>query len=388
MKIQCFNKAQNYNSKYYNSQNVVFNSRKQFRALSSDTVSFGAKRENVEAASYTPKATGFPHNVADLKRLEDLPCIYCGEPMLPASKKSRMSADISSLKGKNLAQSLNDSKKYLRGNKINVAQRISAAAVKSPKKNIQEILQQLAPEYKDALESEQLRILRNIESKYSEAFTSDIEKKLFQSILYETTQWINNESDSWVFKRKTFLDELNNILNLPVFRNRNVVKKILQDAEKMPKAFESENAFVVKYHRRSPSEISDQLFYEPSPTIEHIKPRTAGGKTEPQNLAIACACCNNFVRNCTPMPRFVDQHPEVAENIKKNLNAILIAGLPKNEQNSAKLELKNDNTETVLNCLNKLKSISAYNAYVSSIAGTFENESNEKLRLSDYIIKE
>lgn len=369
-----------YSCNYKLRRNPLFINQNYMGGLSSDVVSFGTRENPAEVIAENRNA-GFSKCLSTIKEIKDLPCIYCGEPMMPASMKSRLALSMANARGEELAEKLLENRKYLKGIKRNIAQKIATAAIKYPDENIQEILTRLAPVYKAELEQEQLEVLRNIRKKYSGAFNSDIEKKLFQSILYETTQWINNESDAGVFKRKTFLHELKNILYLPVFRNRSVIKKIISEAEKMPQSFESESAFMVKYYRRSPREIVEQLFYEATSTLEHIKPRTAGGVTAPHNLAVACARCNNLTRNNIPMTKFVDMHPEIVENIKKNLRAIL---------NDAKKPVVDENS-----CSNPRRKRAVYNKmvndrasykdYVSAIARTFQQESEGKISLKEFI---
>lgn len=355
--------------------------------LSRDTVSFGQKSDVVQPPVITPQSIQLHGNLRELKEIKNLPCVYCGEPMLTVPERTKIVAQMVGSSGDDLIITLKRNRKYLRGIKVNIANSIMKAAKKNPDDKLDELLKKLAAGYKSELEAEQLAILRNLSAIIEKHKVSDKEKAIFQQLLYDTNQWINNEKDSEPFKRKAFLYELKQILDLPLFRNRSLVKKLMHEAEKMPQSFESENAFIVKYHRRSPREIAEQLFYEPLATIEHIKTRESGGKTEPKNLAIACARCNNYVRNNTPMPKFVKEHPEINNNIRKNLDAVLKIGrnINKVKQREEK-RLKETKNPQYLKYLQSLEASSvAYENYVKAVSQTFINESGGKLKLEQYL---
>lgn len=351
------------------------------KTLGRDTVCFG-KNASADSVQTTQN-----RSISNIEAISGIPCVYCGEPMLSKAEKSRLVNNISNAKGADLVELLFENK-YLRGAKISIAKRICILALQHPKENIQQLLIRLAPEYKQDLETEQLDILRRIESKYSHEFSTEVEKTLFQNILYDTTQWINNESGIEPFKRKKFLIELKNILSLPVFRNRRAVSLILAEAAKMPQSLESENAFVVKYHRRLTREMVSQLFYEAGSTREHIKTRNAGGETTSENLSLACAYCNNFVRNNIPMSKFVDMHPEIEKNIRKNFNRILSAGSEQNARKIKIIEALNPKNPGVIKYMAMLRKASDNSWYTSGVAKTYMKESNGKLNLSEYINKE
>jgi len=356
-------------------------------ALNRDTVSFGNASDGGVINQTQADISSRVHSFNSIESIPDLPCVYCGEPMLARQDKIKLIHSVAHCKGEKLAEVLHENK-YLRGVKVNVAEKICTLAKKYPNDNIQDLFVRLAPQYIQELETEQLSILRKIGKKYSNAFDTTLERTIFQRILYDTTQWINNEDESKPFKRKEFLRELKNILYLPVFRNRNVVQRIMADAEQMPQSFESESAFVVKYHRRSPQEIATQFFYESGSTREHIKTKTSGGPAIPENLSLACAYCNNFVRNNVPMDKFVDAHPEIENNIRKNLNAILAAGSERNTKAISIIQSQKPTNPKVLEYIEKLKASSGCGWYTSAIAKQYMAESKGKLHLEEYLNKE
>lgn len=353
--------------------------------LYSDTVSFGKKNNKVPLIK--DGETLMYHRIySDLKDISNLPCGYCGEVMLSVPNRKRIAKDLSTLKGEALSEAIEKNKKFFRYHKSNVAKKVAQIARNNPEMDIQQAFQKLAPLYITQLETEQLEVVRRLDNLYGQAFDSEEAIKVFQNILYETTQWIKNKSEDEPFKRKAFLEEFKKILSLPLFqKNLQLTKKIYKEAEKMPQSVESESAFVIKYHRRSAREISELMIYEPLSTIEHIKTQESGGLTSPENLSIICAHCNNLVRRNKPMDKFVDEHPEIAENLKKNFDAILAYTRKQNKMLYKKLSEQNIDNENYQRYVQAIKENEASKNYISAIAQTYMRESKGKLDLTSYV---
>lgn len=355
------------------------------KTLQNDTISFGSKNKNKVPLIQDGQTLGYHRVYNELKNIPNLPCVYCGEPMLSVPNRKRIIAELSSQCGEELINTIQKNKNFFREHKANVAEKIIKIAQKHPEDNIEEIFKKLAPQYRTELEKEQLEVIRRINTIYGKSFPSEAEKRLFQNILYETNQWITNKDEEEPFKRKAFLEELKRILNLPIFSNKQLTKKILLEADSLPQSTESENAFVVKYHRRKAKEIAELLLYEPMSTIEHIKPQDVGGQTVPQNLAVACAHCNNLVRKNMRMDKFVDLHPEINKNLRRNFDAILNYSNKQNKALYKKLSEKNINNENYQRYVQAIKENEDYKNYIKAIAQTYMRESKGKLDLNKYI---
>ncbi len=344
-----------------------------FTALNSDSVSFGAKELNSSNNAIVSTFIQVKPNISIsiLKHIPKLPCAYCGKPMLSIKEYNNVVSKTSSAKGKELVKVLNSNRQYLRRFKSNLADNLILYAKNNPKDDLQQLLIKMVPEYLSTLENEQLEVLKFIQKKYAGSFKSEEEQKVFGLLMQETIAWIKNESGGPPFKCKQFYAELENVLKLPIFRNRSAVKKILKAAKKMPQSTESESAFVVKYSRRAPHEIACQLYREPLVTTEHVKPQCVGGKTEMPNLVMACSNCNNAERSSIPMDIFVKRNPKIEKNIKNQFHALL--------------ELGNNSSKRLLNTDNSLKK-DALASYVSDVAKTFMKESKNALDLNEFII--
>lgn len=374
-------------SKYVGGAPMDKNSDVKLAVLNTDTVSFG-KNSNKVPLIKDGETLVYHRLYNDLKDIPNLPCAYCGKPMLSIPNRKRIAKELATNTGEDLIATINKNKKFFRVHKANVIDKVTMLAKKYPNDNIQVLFQKLEPLYRTQLETEQMDVIRRIDLLYSNSFESDEAKKIFQNMLYETTQWINSKDGTEPFKRKAFLSELKRILKLPLFaKNHQVVKRIYTEAEKLPQSTESESAFVIKYYRRSAREISEMLIHEPMSTIEHIKTQESGGLTSPENLSIICAYCNNIVRNNKPMSKFVDEHPEIRKNIKRNFDAILTYSAKQNKLLYKKLSEHNIDNENYQRYIQAIKENEASKNYISAIAQTYMRESKGKLDLNEYIIK-
>ncbi len=358
-----------------NSQNYLYSSRfgelsraVNLNQIDRDTVSFrSAKTRTNKDLGEVLKVPVIPKITTNfLRKIPNLPCVYCGEPMLALSVRNDIVASAKNATGENLIKILTDNAKFFRKNKSDIVSQIIAKAHKYPDYNIQELLLALKPDYLELLENEQKEIIRNIGAKFAQYFVSPQAKKISSLFLYEATQWVNDEIGTEPFKCQVFYKELKEILKLPIFRNKRATEEILEIASKMPQSKENQSAFIVKYSRREPREIIEQLLYEPFVTVEHIKPQYNGGKTEMNNLVIACADCNGRERGCMPMYDFVDKHPEIEHNIKKQFKY-----LKKISRQPGKYYMKDK---------------SELDRYISDVSKTFMRESINKIHLEEYII--
>lgn len=352
--------------------------------LNADVITFCGKKPVKKPLN--PKAPPLHVNFSTLKEIKDLTCVYCGVTMINPSLKYELTEKIAASTGKDLIAALTRGQKYLYGWKNNIATEIMNLANIYPDENIQNLMWRLVDNYKFELKNKQLNVCSNIRQKYENSFATKTEKKLFDLLLDDTEKWVTGKNKFGPFERKLFLYELSQILCLPIFRNKHITKQILKDAEAMPNSFESASAFVVKYYKRSPREIAEQLFYERTPTLEHIKPQIAGGTRDPQNITIACAKCNNTVRRSMPLSAFADIHPEIIDNIRKNFRTILLSGEETSGHRKLYGKVHRPGNDRCNYELNNPKRTSQNRQYVSAIAKTIERESKGKIPLKEFII--
>ena len=122
----------------------------------------------------------------------------------------------------------------------------------------------------------------------------------------------------------------------------------------MPTSQNDVSAFVVKYSERSHKEIGERLVKLSVGTIEHIHPRSEGGRNVPGNYMLECGGCNHE-RQSIPLGDWVDAHPEMKENSQKYIDEVI--------KRINKGEMK------------------GFSFYPEAVAKTLYNQSNGKLNL-------
>ena len=90
----------------------------------------------------------------------------------------------------------------------------------------------------------------------------------------------------------------------------------------MPTSQNDVSAFVVKYAERTHQEIGERLVKLSVGTIEHIKPRSEGGRNMVSNYMLECGGCNHE-RSSIPLGDWVDSHPEMKENTQKYIDEVI-----------------------------------------------------------------
>lgn len=325
----------------------------------SDLISFGTLSADYSKRfkKYALDGTEYPKSIKVLKDLHDVPCVYCGQPVLTNKERKRFVREISPKSGEELIHILKspEVRKYLRNNKPNIAESICRYAKLHPKLDLQQILRGLVPNYVNQLEMDQIYVLSSINKKFLKRLESYEAQYKLKNFIDNAYMWIKLQNSDYPFKRKAFIEDLKCLLEDNDFNDKVLAREILNEALKMPKSFENESAFIVKYSRRASSEIAWQLFYEAASTIEHVKPQSENGQTVMSNLAIADAYCNNYKRRSIPMDEFYEKHPNMKKSIEKNLDRMLKEG---------------------------------FSDYVSDLAETYMQESQNKIDLTRYTRKE
>ena len=122
------------------------------------------------------------------------------------------------------------------------------------------------------------------------------------------------------FKRKTFLNSLNEITPLP--GEAAVFEQMKDMALYLPTSGSSENAFIVKYANRSHAETAKRLLRASVATIEHIKPESLGGSNSLDNFVLASASANSY-RSNMPLNKYINRFPDIPANCQKYINKLL-----------------------------------------------------------------
>ena len=286
-----------------------------------------------------------PENVIkNLERYSNIPCPYCGQEMLAKPHRNMICQQLKNAKGDEIIKILKTNKKYLNNVKLSIAGDIANIAKIKPNLNLSQILNVMYPKSLITLKKQQSQTLEKIYSKYKSQYKDISDKKKlldFVTIGYNTINQANG-----TFKRTLFIDTFNSMLD--AMNDQEVTSKLRKDLNKFPSSVTNKNAFIVKYATKDSKEIATFLFYEKTATLEHIKPQSEGGLTEPNNLLIACAE-DNSDRSCMPLDEYLE---------------------------------KNNFEETLKQYISKVKSLGPYNDYCKAILNSIKIETKEKLDLT------
>ena len=91
-----------------NQNNVKLNN------LPCDTVSFGKKKNNKVPLLQDGQTLLYHRLYNDLKNIADLPCVYCGEPMLSVPNRRKLVADLSTQCGEKLINTIEKNQHFFR----------------------------------------------------------------------------------------------------------------------------------------------------------------------------------------------------------------------------------------------------------------------------------
>ena len=110
--------------------------------------------------------------------------------------------------------------------------------------------------------------------------------------LLETAQSRLNKDEIVVsFSRKNFIYDLLKIIeDIP---DKNIQKKVLQTAEKLPTSKDSTSAYFMKLLSEPPEKIGHRLIWPSLASVEHLLPRSCGGADIMANFAGACTIENS-----------------------------------------------------------------------------------------------
>lgn len=122
------------------------------------------------------------------------------------------------------------------------------------------------------------------------------------------------------FKRKTFLNSLEEII--PKENEREIFSDIKNKALFLPTSESSRNAFVVKYSKRSQTEIVRRIFVASTGSIEHITPASLGGLNTIGNFILTSASGNRYRENMQ-LVEYIKRHPKIPQYMQLYIDDII-----------------------------------------------------------------
>lgn len=191
-------------------------------------------------------------------------------------------------------------------------------SILNPYDNLQNCLQMLRTKCLTKLKLEEFDVLDEVDI---------LSKKLSNStalkLRYKTTkcrQIVLSDDKKDTFKRRIFLESLNEII--PNENEREIFSEIKNKALFLPTSESSINAFVVKYSKRSQTEIIRRLFIASTGSIEHITPASLGGLNTIGNFLLTSASGNRYRENM-PLVEYIKRFPDIPVYMQNYVNDII-----------------------------------------------------------------
>ncbi|MBQ8635184.1 hypothetical protein IJ425_03425 [bacterium] len=188
----------------------------------------------------------------------------------------------------------------------------------NPDDDLQNCLQMIRTNSLTRLKLEELEVLDEVDF-----LTHKLCSKTALELREKTTkcrQIILTDNERDFFKRKIFLNSLEGII--PKDNEKEIFADIKNKALFLPTSESSRNAFIVKYSKRSQTEITRRLFIASTGTIEHITPSSLGGLNSIGNFLLTCASGNRYRENM-PLVEYIKRHPNIPQYTQAYIDNII-----------------------------------------------------------------
>lgn len=259
---------------------------------------------------------GYAHD-EPIRALGNIICPCCGVEMMTQKQMN----DVSKRLGNTSSQAVSTLKnyeKYMHPVEKECFNMMKDWAKSKPDASLKDLLQENKEPQLIKLQAKQNTILDNVDIISKEL--SENEQAEVKKVTDITRKIVSSTDKEIKFKRKTFLKDIDELQSK--ISNEEVYAKMRKEAEKMPTSQNDVSAFVVKYAERTHQEIGERLVKLSVGTIEHIKPRSEGGRNMVSNYMLECGGCNHE-RSSIPLGDWVDSHPEMKENTQKYIDEVI-----------------------------------------------------------------
>lgn len=254
-----------------------------------------------------------------LRKLKNIICPYRGIKIIPSSAIKDFEKKLEKV------ETANDAVKLLANyydNFLPVEKEIYAIFKNfvqiNPDDNLQNCLQMIRHNCLLKLKLEEMEVLDEVD-----ILTHKLCAKTALEIRTKTTkcrQIIISDNERDFFKRKIFLNSLEDII--PKENEKEIFLEIKNKALFLPTSESSKSAFVVKYSKRSQTEITRRLFIASTATIEHIVPASLGGINSMGNFLLTCASGNRYRENM-PLVEYIKRHQDIPLYVQAYMDCII-----------------------------------------------------------------
>ena len=229
-----------------------------------------------------------------LRRLRNITCPYRGIKIIPGTALKPFERGLANCKtSADAVNLLSEYSKNLLPTEQSVYAIIKEFSALNPNDDIQNCLQMIHTNCLTRLKLEEFEVLDDVDM-LSRKLSSSTALKL-REITTKCRQLILNDSKKDTFKRKNFLNSLDEIQ--PKDNEKEIFGDIKNKALFLPTSGSSKNAFVVKYSSRTQTETVRRIFIASTGSIEHIIPQSLGGLNTIGNFLWTTASGNRYREN-------------------------------------------------------------------------------------------
>ncbi|MBR5305213.1 MAG: hypothetical protein IKU37_10345 [Candidatus Gastranaerophilales bacterium] len=254
-----------------------------------------------------------------LRRLKNIICPYRGIRIIPSSAikdfERKLEKCVTALDCVELLGKYSD-------NFLPVEKDIFAIfkefATLNPDDNLQNCLQMIRGNCLAKLKLEEFEVLDEVDT-----LTHKLSTKTALEMRVKTTkcrQIIISDNERDFFKRKVFLSSLEGMI--PKENEKEIFNDIKNRALFLPTSESSKSAFVVKYSKRTQTEITRRIFIASTGTIEHITPSSLGGLNSIGNFLLTSASGNRYRENM-PLVDYIKRHPKIPQYVQAYIDCII-----------------------------------------------------------------
>lgn len=277
------------------------------KGIAVDCVNFGSANVDKEDAY-------------NLRNIPNLTCACCGKKMINESEFTTLKAKDYEGSAMQVLKKLQKYEKLMRPTEKTVFHLLKRSAAKDPDADLHKLIEKRFLYHLSRLEIKQLKTIEkavslrlnlNEESKEELSHTLDNVKKI-----------IFVESKKVHQKRTRIIAEFEDLKKR--CKEKQKIDKMLQVIYTLPDSKNDVDSFMTKYNdkERHNKEIGQRLIAPSMPTLDHIKPASKSGHDDFANMLVMCEKCNSS-RGSIPYQEWFKIHPEMPENIQKNMNKII-----------------------------------------------------------------
>ncbi len=254
-----------------------------------------------------------------LRKLKGITCPYRGIKIIPSETIKGFEKNLAKCK---TAKDCVDLLSNYQSNMLDVEKSIYAIfkdfALINPDDDLQNCLQMIKTNSLTKLKLEEMEVLDDVDF-----LTRKLSPQTALRIRAKTTkcrQIILSSSKHDTFKRKTFLNSLEEII--PNENEREIFSNIKNKALFLPTSESSRNAFIVKYSKRTQTEIVRRIFIASTGSIEHVTPASNGGLNTMGNFLLTTASGNRYRENMD-LCEYIKRHPKIPEYMQLYIDDII-----------------------------------------------------------------